>query len=310
MKQKTCLFITIVLWLVSLTGCNLPQSNTGAGEVNGGITQAWFDFPVDGMVLALKPYELVSHVTDPGGIAQVEWSVNGAVVATDPIGKAVETVNELSEFHYRWTPAQPGEYLISVRPQSTGGTWGTPAKVRVTIPGELTSTPTPTLTATATSTPTVILTVTPTVTATADDKLALVEMTKSTNQFYSPGCAPDNVTFTIRATRPEEVKYMYLFYKLMDTKGNGQTESNGGRPMKKTGEATWTLTVKASEIEGYTSFENAWFVYQFIAQGGSEVVARSKSMSDIQLSRCGKGPVVPPPGITLTPGLPVINPWE
>jgi hypothetical protein len=309
MKQKTYLFITIVLWLVSLTGCNLPQINTGAGDVYGKKTQAWFDFPVDGMILALKPYELVSHVTDPGGIAQVEWSVNGSVVATDPIGKAVETVNELSEFHYRWTPEQPGEYLISVRPQSTGGEWGPSAKVRVTIPGEMTATPTMTATITPSLMPTITATVTPTITPTADDKLALVDMTKSTNQFYHPGCTPDSVTFTIRATKPQDVKYMYLFYKLMDTKGTGQTEINGGRPMKKTGTDTWTLTVKASEIEGYKRFANAWFVYQFIAQGGSEVVARSQAMGDIQLSVCGSAPAEPP-GVTLTPGLPVINPSE
>lgn len=307
MKQKTFQVVILVLLLAALTGCNLPQNKAGTSDIKGGITQAWFDFPVDGMILSLKPYELVSHVTDPGGVAQVEWSINGSVVATDPIGKAVETVNELSEFHYKWTPSQPGEYLITVRAQAKGGDWGSPAKVKVVVPGELTVTPSPTMTATIVSsvTPTVTSTITPTITPTVDDKLALVDMTLSTKQFYRPGCTPDSVTFTIRATKPKEVDYIYLFYKLMDTGSSRQTESNGGRAMKKSGADTWTLTVKASEIYDYKLFDNAWFVYQFIAQSDGKAVARSKSMADIRLSICGSAPDKPP---EIVPTLPITIP--
>lgn len=310
MKQKLLQVFLCGLWLLTLIGCD--QSNMAASSlIAPGSAQAWFDFPVDGMVLSLKPYELVSNVTDPSGISQVEWTINDEVVATTGVDEAVNSVKNLFEFHYPWTPDLPGEYVLMVRAQSSDGVWSKHAKVVVIIPGEPTSTYTPTVTETVVTitpsfTPTETPTATPTSTPTPDKKLSLVNFTKSSSQFFYGGCTPDSLTLSIEATKPEEVNYMYLFYKLQDIQTGEMTKSNEGTPMIKQGANKWVITVKGSQIIDYNRFDSAWFVYQFISQNKDQSLTRSKQMVDVSFSVCGS--VAPQVEDIPTPF--ILNPWE
>jgi len=319
MKHTPFHILIIALIVFPLVGCNKPVANQLTANLGSGSTQVWFDFPLDGSKMPMGTYDLVSHSADNGGISQVEWSINGSVVASEPVGQAANTIENLSEFHHSWTPAEPGEYVLNVRAQSVSGNWTMPAEAAVTILGEITVTPSPTVTATAlTLTPslTPTETSTPTVTPTTDGQLALVDAAKSGAQFSHGSCSPNSLTFTIRATQPKNVTYMYLFYKLQDKGSGEQTASNGGAAMTKSGADTWTLTVKGSDISDNNRFDESWFLYQFIAQGGTDVVARSKQLSDVTFTACGSAPPaggitpalpVPPDPITPTPMM--INPW-
>ena len=169
------------------------------------------------------------------------------------------------------------------------GSWGLPAEVTVIIEGEISPTPEDT----PTHTPTVEISRTPTITPTPDDQLALVNPTKSVNQFFYGGCAPDSVTFTIQATQPEKVKYMYLFYKLQDKDTGEMTESNGGTAMTKQGANTWTITLKSNQVQDYKKFDSAWVVYQFISQDANQELTRSKQLRDVMLSVCGSSILEP-----------------
>jgi hypothetical protein len=243
------------------------------------------------------------------------------VVASEPVGQAVNTIENLSEFHQSWTPAEPGEYVLNVRAQSASGNWTMPAEAAVTILGEMTATSSPTVTETALSltpsqTPTA--TSTSTSTPTTDSQLALVDAAKSGAQFSHGSCTPNSLTFSIRATQPKAVTYMYLFFKLQDKGSGEQTASNGGAAMTKSGTDTWTLTVNGNQISDNNRFDESWFVYQFIAQGGTDVVARSKQLSDVTFTACGSAPAQPPAGGTpalpvppapITPTPMMINPW-
>jgi hypothetical protein len=314
MKRKIFQWIFTCLVVVGLAACNKPQVKGNPAPLSAevpsipqSIVRAWFDFPANGMELKLKKYDLISHVTDAAGISQIEWRVNGEMVATEPLANAADTTEKLSEFHYQWEPNQPGDYVIQVRAQSASGGWGMPAEVKIKVLGDVTSTPT--LTFTPTPTETTTATVTPTV----DSQLALVDAAKSGAQFSTGSCTPNSLTFSIRATQPKAVSYMFLFFKLQDKESGEQTASNGGAPMTKSGADKWTITVRGSDIKDNNRFDESWFVYQFIAQGGNDVIARSKQLSDVTFTACGSAPpaVLPEP-IIITPTLrpPIFVPWE
>ena len=330
MKKNLFLYSTLILCLVMLPGCNLPAADVQPAAVDTAVpavpaapaaapiaanlssevqslVRTWIDFPLTGMELRLKEYTLMAHVADGAGISQIEWTINDEVVATDPLAKASNTTDVLSEFEYKWLPPEPGDYVIKVRSQSAGGNWSGPAEARVKVLGE------PTVTVTVTPT----LTNTPTPTATVpppNAALALVDGKRSGDIFNIGTCGTNEMTFSVRATRPEQVAYMFLFYSLQDMGSGEKTPSNGGTPMVKTGKDTWSLTLKYNQVENYTKFSQSWFIYQFISQGPNQELTRAKPVSDLQFVSCGGNSGVKP---GILPGIPEIKeptkkfvPWE
>jgi hypothetical protein len=126
------------LIFVSLAACNLPGPDDAVAAAG---PQAWIDAPLDHDTLPLAPYEIVAHASDPGGMAQIEISVDGAVIGTISGSEPLLTARQT------WTPPAPGEYLIQARALNSGGVWSDYAAVSVIVAGEL-ATSTPGLTAT------------------------------------------------------------------------------------------------------------------------------------------------------------------
>ena len=104
------------------------------------MVRSWIDAPLAGSSLSLGEVEVVSHSASTAGVAQVELSVDGDVVATDPVSEAGAT---LSTQRQSWKPSGPGNYTLAVRAKGGKGSWGEPSRVVITIGGEPTSTPTP-----------------------------------------------------------------------------------------------------------------------------------------------------------------------
>jgi hypothetical protein len=130
-----------------LGACNLPSAVS-----QGGGPRAWIDAPLDGSSLQLGPVTVVAHGADPGGMALVEFSVDG-VVQVEP-GAPDEPQPGLASWEHIWQPGGPGNYRLQVRVQNRGGVWSAPAEAQVTILPVETATPTITATSTATATPT------------------------------------------------------------------------------------------------------------------------------------------------------------
>lgn len=140
----------VLLLSFLLTACNLNSQYRS-------IPQAWIDAPLDGMILPLAAYNIVTHATDPTGISQIEISVNGSVIGT------VAGSGVLFAATQAWTPSAPGEYLIRARGMNSAGTWSDYAEAKVMVQGEAVSTPEPALTPAPTSSPTPTYTSTPSV---------------------------------------------------------------------------------------------------------------------------------------------------
>ncbi|MBK9926504.1 MAG: hypothetical protein IPP66_14610 [Anaerolineales bacterium] len=205
MKRQLTLTILMISIFVSACGATTtpePQFQS--------IPNAWIDSPLEGTTFPLGEIEIVSHTTDLTGIARVELSANGQVVRTDENPDSSLTLFVIGQ---KWTPSQPGQYLVQVRGQTTGGTWSNYAAVNITVIGA-TPTPvftsTPTLVPTATFTPTPLPTDTPTAVPTADRPIYQTPII-SGNQLYNvEGCGgPNRVQVSIIITNTTAATLYY-----------------------------------------------------------------------------------------------------
>lgn len=121
----------LLAFTVLLTAC-APQISSG--DVNGGGGPvSWFDSPLPGTNFTPPNpvVQLVSHHSDPSGIAEIELSVNGEVVGVQP---GPPTDESLITDTRDWTPPGPGEYTLRVRAKNKNGAWGNYAETYVIIP--------------------------------------------------------------------------------------------------------------------------------------------------------------------------------
>ena len=305
--ERTRLHVVLLILILGLVSCNLPQPDAIIPDTGGART--WFDAPLNGSTLSLESYPVVIHAYDPGGIAGVEFSVNGSVTANlQPV------INGgLAEADYQWNPAAPGIYELKARSQSKGGGWNSEAFVRVIVaewtatlvpsftPTSTVLTPTftstPTRTATPTFTPTSTKTATPTKTATftKTPTPTLVPASGltftpnlSTNQIVIGGCGTNQVTIQVQISDTSLVKGITLFLKVKDQASGESTSWTEGDVMNPAGNGWFQRTVSASVVEGYDNYQNSWLLYQFVATGGGgSIVGRSKVYNDISISKCG-----------------------
>ncbi len=141
----------IVALLLSACGGGTPIPESGIESV----PNAWIDSPLEGTTFPLGEIEIISHTQDLSGIARVELSANGQVIRTDENPASSLTLFVIGQ---KWIPSEPGNYLVQVRGQTTGGAWSDYAHVNIIVVGatavpSLTPTLVPTFTPTFTPTP-------------------------------------------------------------------------------------------------------------------------------------------------------------
>lgn len=128
--KKQWLILIVLVWLVP--ACGPAQANQASDDLVA--QQAWFDAPLPGSIWPQAPVQLISHYSDPDGIATIELSVNGTILETFP---SPDTSSQLVVDTRNWTPPQPGNYTLQVRSQNKNGNWGSPASVSFTVEGEI-----------------------------------------------------------------------------------------------------------------------------------------------------------------------------
>ncbi len=146
--KRLGLILVLMLLAISAVACK-PQGDQGSTQSG---PRSWVDAPLPGNV-ALGQIEIVSHAADPLRIVQVELSVNGAILRTDPNSDSERT---LATMRQKWQPPGPGNYTLMVRAMNSANQWGDYAQVAVTVGAAPTATlaqpalpsPTPTFTPT------------------------------------------------------------------------------------------------------------------------------------------------------------------
>ncbi|MCW5875428.1 MAG: hypothetical protein KIS85_00980 [Anaerolineales bacterium] len=121
--NKTSLLILIALTLLAACAPREPEPAAANGPLS------WFDAPLPG-VYGLETVELVSHHSDSGGIAELEFSVNGEVTERSAVSDSSSLVIDTRP----WMPPDAGEYTLGVRARNHAGQWGQFAETYVVIP--------------------------------------------------------------------------------------------------------------------------------------------------------------------------------
>ncbi|MGH2581694.1 MAG: hypothetical protein ACRDFQ_02205 [Anaerolineales bacterium] len=134
----------LFLFAILLAAC-APQSQiNSAGGAAGDLPVTWFDAPLPGTIVEVAPgppdteadselpaVQLVSHHSDPSGIAEIEFSVNDELIERNPGPPNNETlVTDTRD----WTPPGPGEYTLRMRAMNNNGQWGDYAETYVIVP--------------------------------------------------------------------------------------------------------------------------------------------------------------------------------
>lgn len=94
--------------------------------------RVWVDQPMDDVVIVKTPVVVTAHLGDSSGVDAARLAVDGVVVATLQLGNQT-----LETAVFEWAPTSPGLHLLEVSGH-TGGEWGSPASVVVSV-GETTA---------------------------------------------------------------------------------------------------------------------------------------------------------------------------
>jgi hypothetical protein len=248
--------------------CTIPGVGAGARvEVNVGI-----ESPASGDSFPLGPVTIVYSASSSDGIAEVELSVDDAVVMR------VDEINQsISVSEFTWTPDAPGAYTIRVRARSGENVWSDYEQITITIEQG----PEPTATV-------AVPTVTPEPVATPDPfRIFDVKADRFTFYYGDDDCGPNEVTITAKVSDPGQVQGLVLFTRFADQESFETTNWDSGRSMSKFSDDTYRITLKASDLPNYNKYEFATLFYQIVAtrSGGGEA-GRTTIFKNVHLEIC------------------------
>lgn len=269
-KFRNFLSGVFIIGLLLSTGCQ-PNSATSGPT-------SWIDFPHNNMAFDMQVITVISHSNDPGGLAQVEVSVNGTIIKTHiASGTFIKTTTD-------WYPDAAGNYVIRVRAQNAAAVWGSYAEANVTIGGA-----TPTLIPTITSTG-LVPSDTPTPAPAAKGEL-FFKANRSANQFYYGSCGTNSVTIQAYVSDTSNAKDVLLFVNLKDRQSGATTGWDGGESMKDAGNGWFQRTVQSTSIEKFNTYASSLLLYQFVVTGADgKTVGKSQIYNDIALTACAAPP--------------------
>lgn len=175
------------------------------------------------------------------------------------------------------------------------------------LPGPVsTNTPTPSLTPTNTPTRTLTPTRTPTPRDTAtliiaaintpvilvDEILATISVFTPTpftptggfesvsiseGEIYYGACKQNYTKMTVRVKHPEDVRKVYLFFRLETAKKSGKTTPWSGTVTDNDGAGFFIYTLRANNIPERKNFIKAWVHYQFVSENAEkEIIGRTQ----------------------------------
>lgn len=281
------LIIKLAIGLILISGC-APASS--ADNITSA-PQAWFDAPLPSTVyVPPNPCTIVAHGASPSGVSQFELSINGTVSANIPNPDSNSSLATLTQ---ECGLTEPGEYFLQIRAQDNDGNWSGYADTSLIIPGEATTnslpadvTPAsanPTFTAIPTLTPLPISTNTPQPTG----SISLERISTSLVYVGGTDCGPVDVNFSARATAPNGITAVVLFYRFQSN--NASTEFQGIAMNPKGGDLYERALNPTSALGGVAPFDAATLQYQIvIQQADGDTSIRTPIFSDITVQACGR----------------------
>ncbi len=187
--------------------------------------------------------------------------------------------------------AQPTATPFSLKPTFTPNLFVINTSAPSTTPG--TGTPLVTNTPFPTSTPTNRSTITlepvdPSLFTPSPNLFLAVQ--RNTNQIiWGYNCdGARSIKFTAQVLPAKRLRYVTLWYRLQDRYSARHTDWGGGAIMKDNDQGTYFYTLELNQIDGYKTYEDAWFQYQLVASTAAQkVLGRSVvSRTDVLFTNC------------------------
>lgn len=283
--KRTLSFLLCLL----LAACNLPEQPAASAP------QAWFDMPLpDTVFYPPNPCHLIAHGASPNGIAAFEISVNGAAASNEAPSDSKATLATLDT---NCPTLAPGKNILEVRAQDNAGGWSDSAQTTVFLveeripddapPPLSTETPAAAYTAIPTLTATLPPS-TPTETPTPQPTGGVTVERVSTNLVYlgESSCGTNEVTILARATAPNGIKVVVLFYRFATGNSSSEFQSLG---MKSIGGDLYEATLNPTSLLGGVPFEQATLQYQVVVQqNDGDTSIRTPVLADIVVQACGR----------------------
>lgn len=265
-----------------LVGCgDVTIDIGGSSDSTAYSLEAVIDSPVDGSTLAMQPLGINYHATAQNGVAAVELSIDGQVVNiyTPPDPKV-----QVTAVKYTWTPAGSGAHVIRVRGMSSSGEWSPYAQATIIIQAADQQQVQPTTQSPTTQSPTDTPQPTPTL-----EGVQLISLTKDTNIFHfgATSCGPMQVTFTIKVSNPQDIKYVYVFSRLFSNEGEGTSNWDGGHVMTDRGNGEYSFTFEKKLVYNPSDFDRATLNYQFVVKDKNNGdLLRTSVYKDVTYNSC------------------------
>lgn len=281
-------FLTLITCLL-LAACNIPSQGPAS------IPQAWFDMPLpDTILYPPNPCHIIAHGASPNGVAAFDVYVNSAFAFNESTSDSKQTFATLKANCPRLIS---GKNILEVRAQDSSGAWSEFSQTTVILPEERlpdeappplpTETPATVRTAIPTLTATLIPTSTPAETPASQPTGGVTIERLSTNLVYLGGstCGTNEVTLLARATAPNGIKVVVLFYRFETGRSSSGFESVG---MKSIGGDLYQATLNPTSLLGGVPFERATLQYQVVVQqNDGDTSIRTAVLADITVQACG-----------------------
>lgn len=271
--------------LFILSACALFGSTQSSSddEFNVGI-----DSPSPGETLAKGQIEIVYFGTSSAGISKIELSINNEVVQNIESGGT----QNISVLKYIWTPTQSGNFFIRVRAQNSRGVWSAIEEVKVTV----VESTLPTLAPSLTSQPTI-----------AGQPPSASQPTQASKPVKTPApavvydvdtdifsfyygdddCGPNEITITAKVNEPDGVKRLTIFTRFADQESFEMSGWDSGQAMTRKADETFTITLKASELDNYNKYDFATLFYQIVStDADNATIDRTVVFKDAHLEIC------------------------
>jgi hypothetical protein len=97
-----------------------------------------------------------------------------------------------------------------------------------------------------------------------------------------------SIQFIVTVTPVMRMKYVLLFIRLQDKYSGRGTEWGAGAIMSDNDQGKYFYTINLDQIDDYTSFQDAWLQYQFVATTiGLKALGRSVvDRTSVSLTNC------------------------
>jgi CSLREA domain-containing protein len=212
-----------------------------------------------------------NNACDPSGYGEGQRSMKTVSITTDINGMGLAIAD------FQSTYFSTGNYITATATDPNGNTSEFSNCIQVQD-----ATPTPTVNLTPSLTPTLTL-------PSKAKPFFTVKLSAPQIYYRGTGCGDKQEVFQVQVADPKNVAGVWLFVRLKNKAGEGNTEWGEALVMTPMDSGWYSYKLLSETIPGFVKYEDAWVQYQLVAYDkGFTRIATSDVLWDVELTACHK----------------------